>query len=250
MTPSGPPKTLDLREQGATRDGQPQHSEGRLYVELLGLDCPRATGTLPIADRLVGALGERGIGCVTYADLRRPLGLGLLVWTEDPEVLAGPLRECLADPGLPDELEVRPERSMLGRTYSTGFEPDLEDWLFERPRRTLLGPSHVWAIWYPIRRRGSFGRLPGGDQAEILREHGRIGRDYADQDLAHDVRLACHGLDANDNDFVIGLVGRELYPLSHAVQAMRQTRQTAEFIESMGPFFVGRVLGRQADRRR
>ena len=44
--------------------------------------------------------------------------------------------------------------------------------------------------------------------------------------------------------FVIGLVGRELHPLSHLVQAMRKTRQTSEFIVKMGPFFVGYVLHR------
>jgi len=38
---------------------------------------------------------------------------------------------------------------------------------------------------------------------------------------------------------VIGLVGRDLHPLSHLVQAMRKTRQTSEFIAKMGPFFVG-----------
>jgi hypothetical protein len=243
------PEILDLRERGRAREGEPQRLDRRLFVQLFGIDCPRATGTLTLANRLVQTIGEHGIGCVVYADLYRPLGLGLLVWTEDPEILAGPLRECLADPTLPDGLEVRPERGMLGRTYSTGFEPDLADSVLERPRRTLLGPDHVWAIWYPLRRRGAFARLPPSDQAEILKEHGRIGRDYAAGDYAHDVRLACHGLDANDNDFVIGLVGKDLYPLSHAVQSMRRTRQTAEFIESMGPFFVGRVLGSHADRR-
>ena len=47
-------------------------------------------------------------------------------------------------------------------------------------------------------------------------------------------------------EFVIGLVGKELHPLSHLVQTMRKTRQTAEFIAKMGPFFVGRVVGRGA----
>jgi chlorite dismutase len=56
--------------------------------------------------------------------------------------------------------------------------------------------------------------------------------------------LACHGLDANDNEFVIGLIGKELHPLSHVVQAMRRTRQTSEFIVQMGPFFVGRAVFR------
>ena len=67
---------------------------------------------------------------------------------------------------------------------------------------------------------------------------------YGAQGLATDVRLACHGLDPHDNEFVIGLVGRDLHPLSHLVQAMRKTRQTSEFIEKMGPFFVGHVVRR------
>jgi chlorite dismutase len=58
------------------------------------------------------------------------------------------------------------------------------------------------------------------------------------------VRLACHGLDVADNDFVIGLIGKELHPLSHVVGAMRKTRQTAELMEQMGPFFVGHVARR------
>ena len=41
----------------------------------------------------------------------------------------------------------------------------------------------------------------------MLMEHGGIGRAFGKGDLAHDVRLACHGLDPNDNDFVAGLVG-------------------------------------------
>jgi hypothetical protein len=32
--------------------------------------------------------------------------------------------------------------------------------------------------------------------------------------------------------------------LSHLVQAMRKTRQTSEFIERMGPFFLGYVTQR------
>ena len=56
----------------------------------------------------------------------------------------------------------------------------------------------------------------------VLREHADIGKAYGDQDLAHDVRLACHGLDKNDNDFIVGLVGPRLHPLSIIVQRMRQ----------------------------
>ena len=101
-----------------------------------------------------------------------------------------------------------------------------------------------WHVWYPLRRTPAFARLEPQEQAHILREHAQIGMAYGAQGLASDVRLACYGLDADDNEFVIGLVGRELHPLSHLVQAMRRTRQTSEFIEKMGPFFVGHVLTR------
>jgi chlorite dismutase len=145
-------------------------------------------------------------------------------------------------------LTPRPEMSMLGRTYSTGFEQDLPFWVLERPRATALNEAWPWAIWYPLRRTGAFERLDAKDRGGIMREHGGIGRSYGDADLAHDIRLACHGLDQNDNDFVIGLVGKELYPLSHVVQSMRRTRQTAEYMEKMGPFFVGRAVWRHAGR--
>ena len=69
-----------------------------------------------------------------------------------------------------------------------------------------------------------------------------LGRRYGEAGYAVDVRLECHGLDRDDNEFVIGLIGAELYPLSRLVKDMRATRQTSEFIQQMGPFFVGRAL--------
>ena len=56
------------------------------------------------------------------------------------------------------------------------------------------------------------------------------------------MRLACFGIDKMDNDFVIGLIGKELFPLSACVQAMRKTRQTSSFMQDMGPFFIGRAI--------
>ena len=61
-------------------------------------------------------------------------------------------------------------------------------------------------------------------------------------DFAHDIRLACHGLDTRDNDFVIGLIGKDLYPLSKIVETMRKTQQTSLYLERLGPFFVGRAV--------
>jgi chlorite dismutase len=63
---------------------------------------------------------------------------------------------------------------MLGRTYSLGYEPDLHDVLIDRPLRTLTNPL-VWAIWYPLRRSGSFAAIAAEQQRAILADHGQIG---------------------------------------------------------------------------
>jgi chlorite dismutase len=139
-------------------------------------------------------------------------------------------------------LSQKPEYTMVGRTYSIGYEPDLTDVLLHRPRRTVLNPAWPWSVWYPLRRSGRFAQLPPEEQRVILAEHGAIGMSFGSADLAHDVRLACHGLDKEDNDFVIGLIGKELFPLSAIVQAMRKTQQTSLYLERLGPFFVGRAI--------
>jgi chlorite dismutase len=132
---------------------------------------------------------------------------------------------------------------MLGRSYATGHEPELEWTLLERPVENVLNEGHRWHVWYPLRRKGSFAKLEPIDQSHILREHAALGIAYGQAELATDIRLACHGLDQGDNEFIIAVMGKDLHPLSHLVQAMRKTRQTSEFIEKMGPFFVGWVLG-------
>jgi chlorite dismutase len=130
---------------------------------------------------------------------------------------------------------------MTGRTYAIGYEPDLEETLFIRPLSRILNPELAWAIWYPLRRRGAFEQLSSEAQRDILKEHGTIGHQFGTAQLAYDVRLDCHGLDAADNDFVIGILGRELTPLSKVVEHMRATTQTAQYLEKLGPFFVGKV---------
>jgi len=145
-------------------------------------------------------------------------------------------------------LTLKPQFTLFGRTYALGYEPDLEAVLFHRPTRTVLNPEWPWAVWYPLRRNGKFAQLRVEEQRVILAEHGAIGMAFGAADLAHDIRLACHGLDANDNDFVVGLIGKDLHPLSAVVQAMRKTQQTALYLDRLGPFFVGRAVWQaQAD---
>jgi chlorite dismutase len=222
---------VDVREHGAGE----QASDRRLYMQLHVF-----TGCRD-AKPLVRAVEDSGLEAVLYQDAGDPRGIGVLGLAEDPGLYVRAFRDLLnAEPFT--GLGHRAELTMLGRTYASGFESDLEDWLLQRPRRTVLNPAWPWGIWYPLRRMGGFARLSPQEQGAIIREHSVLGRAYGEADLAHDVRLACHGLDVRDNDFVIGLMGRQLHPLSHLVQAMRKTAQTSQYIQSLGPFFVGHVL--------
>jgi chlorite dismutase len=232
--------TIDVSERGAPRDGQPQLMNRRLFMQLLVFECSPDKEPTELSAAMSGVLHSEGVGAVVYEDVNHPRGIGLLTWSEDPTAFVRAVRPAIHRAGA-RVLRLRPELTMLGRTYSTGYESDLEHWLIRRPPETVLNDAWPWAIWYPLRRSGAFARLEGREQGDILREHATIGRAYGAQDLAHDVRLACHGLDTHDNEFVIGLVGPQLHPLSHIVQAMRRTRQTSEFIMQMGPFFVGRA---------
>jgi hypothetical protein len=245
--PPGPTtldQALDLREHGAERDGEKQVLDRRLFMQLLVVRVESEPGPTAAAKTLIAGLSRARVGTVIYEDVNDPLGLGVLTFTEDPADFVDKVRPVVgALPGA----TLRPEFTMLGRSYASGYEPDLEDWLIRRPKATVLNEAWPWAVWYPLRRSGAFARLEPREQGPIMREHGTIGKSYAAADLAHDVRLACHGLDANDNEFVIGLIGKSLHPLSHIVQRMRSTRQTSEFINQMGPFFVGRAALRNGD---
>lgn len=222
---------VDVQERGA----KGQTSSRRLWMQL------QAFGGCGDPKPLVRGLEAARFEGVLYQDVNDPRGIGILAMSEDPSFFVNGLRGLLtAEPFA--GLALKPKLTMLGRTYSSGFEADLEDWLLHRPRRTALNPAWPWAVWYPLRRVGAFARLSPQEQGAIIREHSVLGHAYGDADLAHDIRLACHGLDLHDNDFVIGLVGRDLHPLSHLIQAMRKTVQTSQYIQSLGPFFVGHVL--------
>ena len=228
---TGDEGTVDVRERGANQ----QISDRRLYMQLqVFTGC---TDGKPLVD----ALEASGMEAVLYEDVNDPRGVGVLTMSEDPTLFVTGVRDLL-NRGPFAGLPLRPELTMLGRTYASGFEADLDEWLLRRPRRTALNPAWPWGIWYPLRRTGAFARLDAKEQGQVIREHSVIGRAYGDADLAHDVRLACQGLDMNDNDFVIGLVGKELHPLSHLVQTMRKTVQTSQYLESLGPFFIGHAL--------
>ncbi len=232
---SGGADKPDLSEKGGPKGGEPQSLDTRLFMQLL------AFGGCPDARAAADAFESAGIEGVIYEDVNDPTGIAALTFSPDPAFFVTELRKLLnAEPFA--SFELKPSYTMLGRTYSIGYEPDLEDVLLNRPRRTACNPEWPWAVWYPLRRSGAFADTSAEEQRKMLMEHGSIGRSFGEADYAHDVRLACFGLDANDNDFVVGLTGKELFPLSAVVQAMRKTVQTSQYIEKLGPFFIGRAV--------
>ncbi len=224
----------DVTEHGRTAEGDATSLDRRLFMQL------HAFGGASDSGALAAALAGAGIDAVLYEDVNDPNGVAVLTMTEDPGAFVTTVRSFLQSSPFA-ELERKPELTMLGRTYAIGYEQDLEEALVERPRGRVLDPKLPWAIWYPLRRAGSFEQLSRKEQDTVLMEHGGVGMAFGRAGLGYDIRLACHGLDQADNDFVVGLLGPELHPLSIIVQRMRKTRQTSLHLERLGPFFVGRV---------
>ena len=225
----------DLLEHGAPVRGEPQSSGTRLFVQLqVFTEC---LDSAPVAE----AVERSGLDAAVYANVSDPRGIGVVLMDENPAVFAESARAMLTAPPFTG-LTPLPAFTMFGRTYAQGREANLKDFLLYRVRRNVLNSQMPWAMWYPLRRVGAYNRLPRAEQGKIMMEHGMLGRRYGEAGYAADVRLECHGLDRDDNEFVIGLIGSELFPLSRLVKDMRATRQTSEFIQAMGPFFVGKAI--------
>lgn len=230
-----PTDLRDVRERGAPVGGSVQALDRRLFIALHGF-----TGVTDPAG-LLAALQESGMEGVIYESLTDPRGVAVVLLQEDPEALAEQGRGLLAG-GPFAALEPLPGQAMIGRTYGTGHEPGLEDWLLHAPRRKLAAPGSRWGVWYPLRRTGDFYRLPDAQRGRILAEHGKIGGVFAEAGFAEDIRLECFGIDPDDNEYVIGLLGPRLDTLSRLVRAMRSTEQTASYMDRLGPFVTGRRI--------
>ena len=228
-------KTIDISETGRTKAGRIIRSDKRLFVQFL------AFGGVKDPQKAAQAAAKNGVCCAIYLDLNDPRGIGTLFMSEDENFFVGKLRNMLNSAPY-SSFALKDEYSMFGRTYSLGYESNLDETLIDGPKRKILDPGWPWAVWYPLRRTGKFATLSTDKQRSILGEHGKLGFKYGEAGLVKDIRLACHGVDKRDNDFVIGLIGKNLHPLSSVVQAMRKTKQTSQYIEEMGPFFAGKAI--------
>jgi chlorite dismutase len=224
---------LDLREKGR-KEGVTITLDRRLFMKFT------AFGSCTDVDEAIVRLAEADVAGALYLDANDPQGIGVMVASEDPELYVTKLRAVFSGPPFAS-MRRKAELDMLGRTYSMGYEPDLEASLIAKPREKLLNAAFKWAVWYPLQRAKIFQTLPVEQQRRMLAEHGTLARRYGAAGVASDIRLACHGLDQHDNDFIVGLLGPALHPLSAIVQEMRRTEQTSQYLDRLGPFFVGRV---------
>jgi hypothetical protein len=234
----------ELREVGAasiTEPNERQYSDRRLYMQLRVLDVDLgAIDMTKFLNELKVLLVD--IPCVLYMDAVSNNGVGLLTWAEDPAFFTDKVNVILSSPKIASKFVERKGWTMFGKTYSNGHEKDLEEFLFKKPIRNSTKDEWDWAIWYPLRRRGPFYVQPPSDQCSMLLAHAAIGKAFSDVNAAHDIRLKCFGMDPLDNEYVVGLVGDNFHGLSRVVEEMRKTRHTAEFLESLGPFFVGKKI--------
>lgn len=228
-------KIPDLSEKGRNAANEVVSLDRRLFMQVL------AWSGCHDSDELIAALRDSPVRGALLKDLNDPQGVALVVAHESPEFYTGILRTFLNESPFA-ELIPRPTFTMMGRSYSIGYEADLEHVLIKRPLQRITNPEWPWQVWYPLRRKGTFEKLPHEEQRAILGEHGELGMSFGAGGYGHDIRLDCRGLDTNDNDFLIGLIGSKLFPLSAMVQAMRKTRQTSEFLERLGPFLIGQAI--------
>ena len=150
MDSQKPQHRIDVLEHGRDRDGNEHATDRRLFMQLHVFSGCRDTQPLI---RQLEAGGLRP--AVLYLDVNHPRGVGLLTMSEDPADFVTLVRPFL-NSGSFASLTLRPEFTMLGRSYASGYEPDVEDWLIGRPQRTALNPKWPWAVWYPLRRTGAF----------------------------------------------------------------------------------------------
>src|SRR5580693_1372051 len=86
------PEPPDLSEKGGVKNGQPQRSDSRLFMQLLAFaGCADAR---PLTEALIAA----GVSGVLYEDVNDPRGVALLTFGQDPGLFLDRLRRPLNDP--------------------------------------------------------------------------------------------------------------------------------------------------------
>src|SRR4030095_8983336 len=118
------PEPPDLSEKGGMKDGQPQRSDRRLFMQFL------AFGGCADAAPLAATLARSKVWGVLYEDVNDPRGIGVLTFSEVPDFFLDRVRPMLNGPGF-SALTQKPEHTMLGRTHALRHHPNLEEVLHD-----------------------------------------------------------------------------------------------------------------------
>jgi chlorite dismutase len=110
----------DLSEKGGLKDGSPQRSDDRLFVQLL------AFGGCDDAMAVARQLQDAGVEGAVYEDVNDPRGIAVVSIARTPETFVERVRPALKT-GVCAALVLKPDYTMLGRTYALGYEPDLNE---------------------------------------------------------------------------------------------------------------------------
>src|SRR5438094_5415096 len=86
------PEPPDLSEKGGVKNGQPQRSDERLFMQLLVFG--GSADTRSLADAVAGA----GVSGVLYEDVNDPHGVALLTFSQDPTLFVERIRTVLNAP--------------------------------------------------------------------------------------------------------------------------------------------------------
>src|SRR5207342_62773 len=86
------PEPPDISEKGGMKNGQPQRSDERLFMQLL------AFGGCGDSRPLAEALAASGLTSVLYEDVNDPRGVALLTATQEPTAFVDRVRPLLNAP--------------------------------------------------------------------------------------------------------------------------------------------------------
>jgi hypothetical protein len=125
----------DLSEKGRNAAGETISLDRRLFMQVLAW-----TGSYDHGE-LAAALADSPVQGALLLDFNDPQGVALVAAHESPAFFTGELRTFL-NQSLFADLTPRPGFTMLGRSYSIGYEADLEHVLFKRPHRARHQPGH------------------------------------------------------------------------------------------------------------
>src|SRR5690242_5023438 len=100
----------DLSEKGGMKDGVPQRSDDRLFMQLL------VFGGCADAAAVADHIRNSGVEGAVYENVNDPRGVGILALSRTPEAFTERVRPAL-NAGPCAALNLLPEYTMLGRTY-------------------------------------------------------------------------------------------------------------------------------------